>query len=222
VKVTSDVASAMATPEFIASVELHSLPPTKLILFEGCIVALHRNIDVTRGLTNGAKLIVMKIGIYILRVKKVVCTNVIADIPRMKLSGKASNGIEFERLQFPVKLAYAITSNKLQGQTFSQKVIIDCRSPSFAHGQLYVACTRATNPNNIIVIGAVTRQAIAVTYQELIIRSHDEYQVNLQKNIIRVDSADFSLAPEELEQPQHPPEFDDYSDDSSIETLDDN
>jgi len=140
----------------------------------------------------------------------------------MKLTGKASNGIEFERVQFPVKLAYAITSNRSQGQTFSNKVIIDCRSPSFAHGQLYVACTRATDPNNIIVIGAETRQAIAVTYQELIIRSHDEYQPNLQTPIITVDSAHFSVLPEEIEHPLRPPEFDDYSDDSSIQTLDDN
>jgi ATP-dependent DNA helicase PIF1 len=153
VEVTSDIASAMAAPELFDAVDLHSLPPTHLKLFEGCIVALHRNIDVTRGLTNGAKLIVLKIGIYIIRVK-VVSNGKVADIPRLKLSAKATNGIDFERLQFPVKLAYAITSNRSQGQTFTNKVIIDCRSPSFGHGQLYVTCTRATDPNNIIVIGA--------------------------------------------------------------------
>jgi ATP-dependent DNA helicase PIF1 len=219
VKVTSDIASAMATPEFIDAVDLHSLPPTHLKLFEGCIVALHRNIDVTRGLTNGAKLIVLKIGIYIIRVR-VVSNGKVADIPRLKLSAKASNGIEFERLQFPVKLAYAITSNRSQGQTFTNKVIIDCRSPSFAHGQLYVACTRATDPNNIIVIGAPAQQAIAVTYQELIVRSYDVYQNAVQNTIVRATSPALSLPPEDEIQPPHPPDIDDYSDHVSIASMD--
>jgi ATP-dependent DNA helicase PIF1 len=220
VKVTSDIASAMATPEFIDSVDLHSLPPTHLTLFEGCIVALHRNIDVTKGLTNGAKLIVLQIGIYILRVK-IVSTGLEADIPRMKLSAKASNGIEFERLQFPVKLAYAITSNRSQGQTFTNKVIIDCRSPSFAHGQLYVACTRATDPNNIIILGAPTQQAIAVTYQDLLVRSHDIYQPNLQSPVVRATSPAFSLAPGDNDQPPHPPDIDDFSDHLSVASMND-
>jgi ATP-dependent DNA helicase PIF1 len=219
VKVTSDIASAMATPEFIDAVDLHSLPPTNLKLFVGCIVALHRNIDKTRGLTNGAKVIICKISTYLLRVK-VVSTGVEADIPRMKLSAKASNGIEFERLQFPVKLAYAITSNRSQGQTFTNKVIIDCRSPSFAHGQLYVACTRATNPNNIIILGAPTRQAIAVTYQELITLSHDIYQPTPHNTIARASSPAFSLPPDNGQQPPHPPELDDFSDVSSLSSMD--
>jgi hypothetical protein len=137
----------------------------------------------------------------------------------MKLSAKASNGIEFERLQFPVKLAYAITSNRSQGQTFSEKVIIDCRSPSFAHGQLYVACTRATDPNNMIVIGAPTRQAIAVTYQELIQQSHDVYQAYQHQPVVRADSPTFSLPDGDTVLPQHPPELDDFSDHCSVETL---
>ena len=220
VKVSSDIASAMATPEFIDSVDLHNLPPTKLVLFEGCIVALHRNIDVTRGLTNGAKLIVKKINLYMLRVQ-IISNGLIADLPCMKLSGKASNGIEFERLQFPIKLAYAITSNRSQGQTYSKKVIIDCRSPSFAHGQLYIACTRTTESNNTSVIGAPNSQTIAVTYQDLIARSHDKYPQNVQQHLIREDSAVFSISSAESEQALHPPEQDDYSDDSSTENLDD-
>jgi hypothetical protein len=172
-------------------------------------------------LTNGAKLIVLKIGIYIIRVK-VVSIGKVADIPRLKLSAKTTNGIEFERLQFPVKLAYAITSNCSQGQTFTNKVIIDCRSPSFGHGQLYVARTRATDPNNIIVFGAPAQQAIAVTYQELILRSHDVYQNTLQSTIVRATSPALSLVPEDAVQLPHPPDIDDYSHHVSIASTDDN
>ena len=44
--------------------------------------------------------------------------------------------------QFPIKLAYAFTIHKAQGQTF-EKVIIDLNSHIFATGQLYVALSRA-------------------------------------------------------------------------------
>ena len=46
-----------------------------------------------------------------------------------------------EHCQFPVRLAYSMTINKAQGQTFS-KVGIDLPIPLFSHGQLYVASSK--------------------------------------------------------------------------------
>ena len=45
------------------------------------------------------------------------------------------------RTQFPLRLAYAFTYNRSQGQTLN-KVLLDCRIPSFEHGHLYVAMSR--------------------------------------------------------------------------------
>ena len=43
-----------------------------------------------------------------------------------------------------------MTINKSQGQTFT-KVGIALRDPVFSHGQLYVAFSRATSKNNVVV-----------------------------------------------------------------------
>jgi len=52
--------------------------------------------------------------------------------------------------QFPIKLAWAITIHKSQGQTF-KNVIIDMGFGAFTHGQTYVALSRCTSLEGIIL-----------------------------------------------------------------------
>ncbi len=57
--------------------------------------------------------------------------------------------------QYPIKLAWAITIHKSQGQTFD-KVIIDLGHGAFTHGQLYVALSRCTCMDGIRLRQPVT------------------------------------------------------------------
>jgi hypothetical protein len=52
-----------------------------------------------------------------------------------------------KRRQFPIKLAFAITINKSQGQSL-KRVGIYLPRPLFSHGQLYVAIGRSGLPND--------------------------------------------------------------------------
>lgn len=63
--------------------------------------------------------------------------------------------------QYPLKLAWAVTIHKSQGKTF-QQVVIDLGNGAFAHGQTYVALSRCTSFEGIILKGSVRARDIIV------------------------------------------------------------
>ena len=59
-------------------------------------------------------------------------------IPRITLAPTAEDlTIPLRRRQFPVRLCFAMTINKSQGQSL-RHVGLDLRRPVFSHGQLYI------------------------------------------------------------------------------------
>ena len=62
------------------------------------------------------------------------------------------------RYQFPVRLAWAMTINKSQGQTFGERIGIFLNKPVFAHGQLYCALSRATRSEHVRILANAFEQ----------------------------------------------------------------
>ena len=78
-------------------------------------------------------------------------------IPRIRFAAKVGkNGISFSRLQLPLRVCYAVTINKSQGQTLS-KIGLDLRNDVFTHGQLYVALSRAQKRDSIKCLALPSR-----------------------------------------------------------------
>ncbi len=66
--------------------------------------------------------------------------------------------------QYPVRLAFAVTIHKSQGKTF-ERVVIDVGRGTFAHGQMYVALSRCTTLEGIILKQPLKKNHILMDWQ---------------------------------------------------------
>ncbi|PIA42625.1 hypothetical protein AQUCO_02000220v1 [Aquilegia coerulea] len=119
-----------------------SLPPFKLQLKVGCPIMLLRNLQPRDGLCNGTRLMVVQFATRVIEAKILNGSHAgnYVFIPRITLQPSVSETpFQMARRQFPVRLAFAMTINKSQGQSVN-------------HGQLYVALSRCTSSNRISVL----------------------------------------------------------------------
>jgi len=146
-------AAAMLTDDMMEAAVVNGVPSSSLHLWVGARVMLLRNMHVANGLFNGQLMEVVKLDRYVVSVKLLDARygDEVHHIPRIKFEAKFGD-VPFTRVQFPLRLAYAITANKSQGQTLTGNIVLDLRRPSFAPGQLYVAFTRVPSGANVTLL----------------------------------------------------------------------
>lgn len=149
--------------EFLNSLDLRGLPSHNLQLKIGTPIILMRNINQPK-LCNGTRL----------AVKRLMNNLIEATILKGKFKGEdvfipripmilSDMPFEFKRLQFPVRLAFAMTINKAQGQSL-QICGLNLGEPVFSHGQLYVACSRVGKPDSLFIL-TEERKTKNIVYQ---------------------------------------------------------
>jgi ATP-dependent DNA helicase PIF1 len=140
--------------EFLNTLTPSGTPLHKLVLKIGVPIMLLRNISPSDGLCNGTRLIVRRLSRHIIDAEIITGSHVGKKvyIPRFRLApSDADLPFQLIRRQFPVRVAFAMTINKSQGQTIPI-VGLDLRSPVFSHGQLYVAMSRVQSKDNIHIL----------------------------------------------------------------------
>jgi hypothetical protein len=140
--------------EYLNSINCSGLPLSKLELKEGCPIMVLRNLDAAHGVCNGSRGIVTRLRSRVVEVK--LLSGDFAGqkvfIPRISTQPTEDQvAFKFNRRQFPIRLGFAMTFNKSQGQSVKH-VGLDLRRPVFSHGQFYVGVSRVTSVCNIKVI----------------------------------------------------------------------
>ena len=145
------------TTEVLHHQNFPGVPPHVLTIGVGMVVVLLRNMDHSKHLLNGSRMVVVRIRKNVIIVRHVCDTSKVKKeeefvIPRIRFS-LSVGGIDAKviRMQFPVRPAFAITIHKSQACTLG-RTVVDLRSGVFDHGQLYVALSRVRSPNDLLLL----------------------------------------------------------------------
>ncbi|KAG1090477.1 hypothetical protein G6F42_019686 [Rhizopus arrhizus] len=142
--------------EILNTIENGSLPLYVLDLKIGVPIMVIRNIDPAAGICNCTRFIAASFGTAVIEAVMAIGSRAdkIALVPKIKFTSLATEGVspfDFTRNQFPVRLAFAMTINKAQGQTLdSVGLYLPCHV--FGHGPLYVAFLRVISPGAIKIL----------------------------------------------------------------------
>ncbi|KAK9070526.1 hypothetical protein SSX86_010928 [Deinandra increscens subsp. villosa] len=141
--------------EFLNTLNVSGMPPHKLRLKVGCPIILLRNIDPSHGLCNGTRLICKGFQRNVIDAEIAVGQHIGKRVflPRIPLSLSEEDMFPFKlkRKQFPIRLSFAMTINKAQGQTIPH-VGVYLPDSVFSHGQLYVALSRGISRENTKIL----------------------------------------------------------------------
>ncbi|WVZ49777.1 hypothetical protein U9M48_001106 [Paspalum notatum var. saurae] len=143
-------------PEFLNSFTPNGLPPHVIRLKINRLVILLRNIDPANGLCNGTRLIVRGFQKNTIDAEIVLGQHAGKRVFLLRIPLCSSDDemfpFRFKRKQFSIRLSFAMTINKAQGQTIPH-VGVYIPKPVFSHGQLYVA----TAGGNIKVLAGIDK-----------------------------------------------------------------
>ncbi|OGC21056.1 AAA family ATPase [candidate division WOR-1 bacterium RIFOXYB2_FULL_37_13] len=79
--------------------------------------------------------------------------------------------------QYPMKLAWSVTIHKSQGKTFD-RVVIDIGTGTFAHGQMYVALSRATSLEGTILKKKIQKKHIFMDWKVVDFLTKHKYKLS--------------------------------------------
>jgi ATP-dependent DNA helicase PIF1 len=162
----SDEDALQFPTEFLNSLNPPGMPAHVLTLKKGAPVILLRNLDPPK-LCNGTRLQIKQLLPHV--IEATVLTGQAAGeqvfIPRIPINNEEM-GFSFKRVQYPLKLCFAMSINKAQGQSLKYAGL-HLENPCFSHGQLYVGCSRVGSSKGLFVL-APNGKTVNVVYPQVL------------------------------------------------------
>ena len=176
-----DVISRMLTTEMLNRFNSDKSPPHILKLCVGDICYLMRTLGRKTKLATNKRVRILELRKVAIKVQTIENDNSPGEvhfIPRIRFRFTLPYGESYEvtRTQFPLRLAYAVSINKSQGQQY-EDILFDTTHQAFTHGHLYVALSRITKYNKICFF----------TYKSLVISDDNNEDKILLQNIVYPD-----------------------------------
>ena len=142
---TNGILKSMLTEDACMYYRQSGVPDHRLVLKKGDLCFVTRTLNRKEKLANNTRVRILDIFRYSVKVVTVSEFPKEFLIPRIRFQVKLKfGGFVLIRTQFPLRLAYAMTKNKSQGQSIPY-TLNDIRHSPFSHGHLYVSMSRATD-----------------------------------------------------------------------------
>ena len=138
-------------PQDLNKTNPSGFPAHRLVLKVGQPLLILRNLDISGGVCNGTRVLLLELHDDFLKCRVLVgpAKGQTVAVFRMRLTS-STDEVSFERVQFPVRVAYAATVHKSQGQTID-RIGLYLTAPVFCHGMAYVALSRVRSSRNLMV-----------------------------------------------------------------------
>jgi hypothetical protein len=134
------IQSAMS--EYLHLLTEAGVPPNALLLKIGTLCSIMRNLSIEKRLVKNTRVLIKQFRENSIKVQLLDLAQTEHWLPRITFEFQPEGcPWTIVRRQFPLRPAYATTFNSCQGLTLD-RVVVDLRSPVFAHGQLYTALSR--------------------------------------------------------------------------------
>ena len=160
--------------EALNEINCTGMPLANLEVKIGCPIMVLKNLDAAHGLCNGSRGILTRCSNRVLEVELITGSYAGQKvfIPRTNnIPTEDQIAFKFNRRQFPVRVCFAMTINKSQGQSVKH-VGLNLTAPAFTHGQFYVAISRVTSVSNIKMIWVEKEreaQSKNIVYKEVLL-----------------------------------------------------
>ena len=139
------ILKSMLTEDACMFYHQNGVPDHRMTFKVGDICFVMRTLNRKEKLANNTRVIITQLHDRIIKVFTIEDFPREFIIPRIRFHVKLKfGGFTLIRTQFPLRLAYAMTKNKSQGQSIPVS-LDDVRHPPFSHGHLYVSTSRATD-----------------------------------------------------------------------------